>query len=239
MSEHIESAGWWSRAIRPSPGKRIAAASIAVALIAVTAGVWLSPSNPVSAAPRASDAEIKLAAENEQLRNSLDARESEVQALKSSQAKASTERKAAAEQGKANAAAEQAAAAAAGADKAAADRAAAAARSAAKAAAERAAASAKGKAQSAAARAQQAEADAARARASATTAGSGPAQPAPVVKPSALSLASLRDPQARLFGLYTPQAPFSWAETDAVAAQIGGAADSHRLLPGVGRTIPA
>jgi hypothetical protein len=32
---------------------------------------------------------------------------------------------------------------------------------------------------------------------------------------------SLRNPQSRMLGLYTPQAPFSWAETDAVAAKIG------------------
>ena len=44
MSDHIENTHWWTRAIRPSPRKRLAAAGVAIALVAVTAGVWLSPS---------------------------------------------------------------------------------------------------------------------------------------------------------------------------------------------------
>uniref|UniRef100_UPI0028EE5D6E glycoside hydrolase family 26 protein n=1 Tax=uncultured Cellulomonas sp. TaxID=189682 RepID=UPI0028EE5D6E len=58
------------------------------------------------------------------------------------------------------------------------------------------------------------------AAAAAAAAGGGTSAPAPVVKPTAPSLASLRNPQARLLGLYTPQAPFSWAETDSVSEKI-------------------
>ena len=223
MSEHIEPAGWWSRAIRPSPGKRLGAAAVALSLIAVTAGVWLSPSVAVTTASQKSPAEVRLAAENEKLQNSLEARQNEVADLKRSQAKAAAERKAAAEQGKANAAADHAAAAAEGAQKAEAERTAAAARGEAKAAAERAAATAHGKAEAATVRAEQAEADAARARARAAAASAprAPAPAAPAAKPATPSLASLRSPQSRLFGLYTPQAPFSWSETDAVAARLG------------------
>lgn len=224
MSEHTET-HWWTRAIRPSPRKRLAAAGVALALVAVTAGVWLSPSVAVHTTSKASPAEVRLAAQNELLRNSLEAREDEVDALERSQAKAAAERKAAAENGKAKAAAEQEVAAAEGAQKAEAERAEAEARTRAKIASEKAAAAAQGKARSAADRADQAEADAARARAraraAATAAGPGSPAPAPAVKPSTPSLASLRVPQSRLLGLYTPQAPFSWAETDAVAARLG------------------
>jgi hypothetical protein len=223
MSEHIESGGWWARTLRPTPRKRLGAAAVALALVAVTAGVWLSPSVAVTATSTATAKEIRLAAENEKLRNSLEARENEVESLERSQAKAAAERKAAAESGKAKAAAEQAAAEADGAQKAEAARAAADARSQAKAAAEKAAADAKGKAKSAAVRAEQAEADAARARARAAAANApkAPSEPAPAVKPYAPSLDSIITTRDRLFGLFTPQAPFSWAETDSVAARIG------------------
>ncbi|WP_421733566.1 glycoside hydrolase family 26 protein [Cellulomonas sp.] len=223
MSEHIEPAGWWSRAIRPSPRKRLGAAGIALALVAVTAGVWLSPSVAAPSTSTASAKEIRLAAENEKLRNSLEAREDEVDSLERSQAKAAAERKAASESGKAKAAAEQAAAAAEGAQKAEAEQAAAAARSQGKAAAERAAAAAKGKAQSAAARADQAEADAARARATAQGTAPQPSSPAPAVKPTAPALSELLASEKRQFGLYTPQSPFNWAELDSVSANVGTA----------------
>jgi mannan endo-1,4-beta-mannosidase len=221
MSEHTENAGWWSRAIRPSPRKRLGAAGIALALVAVTAGVWLSPSVASPSTTKASATELRLAAENEKLRNSLDARQDEVDSLQRSQAKAAAERKAAAESGKAKAAAEQAAAAAEGAQKADAERAAAAARSQAKAAAERAAATATGKAQAAASRADQAEADAARARANAQGGAPQPAAPVAAVKPVAPPRAELLAPTTRQFGLYTPQSPFNWAELDSVATAVG------------------
>lgn len=221
MSEHIEPAGWWSRAIRPSPRKRIAAAGVAIALVAVTAGVWLSPSVATTTASKASATEIRLAAENEKLRNSLDAREDEVASLERSQAKAAAERKAAAESGKAKAAAEQEAAAAEGAQKAAAEQAEAAARTQAKVAAEKTAAAARGKARDAATRADQAEADAARARATSQGTAPQPVSPAPAVKPTAPALSELLAPERRQFGLYTPQSPFNWAELDSVAAKVG------------------
>ncbi|MEZ0447220.1 glycoside hydrolase family 26 protein [Cellulomonas sp. ICMP 17802] len=223
MSEHIENSGWWSRAIRPSPRKRLGAAGIALALVAVTAGVWLSPSVASPSSPKVSAAELRLAAENEKLRNSLQARQDEVDSLERSQAKAAAERKAASESGKAKAAAEQAAAAAEGAQKAEAERAAAAARSQGKAAAEKAAAAAKGKAQAAADRADQAEADAARARAAVQASAPQPATPAPAVKPTAPPVSALIAPAKRQFGLYTPQSPFNWAELDSVSASVGSA----------------
>lgn len=221
MSEHIETTHWWTRAIRPSPRKRLAAAGVAIALVAVTAGVWLSPSVAVTESAKASPAELRLAAENEKLKNSLEAREDEVDSLERSQAKAAAERKAASEAGKAKAAAEQEAAAADGAQKAEAERAEAAARTRAKIAAEKAAAAARGKARSAASRADQAEADAARARANARASAPQPASPAPAVKPTAPALAELLASQQRQFGLYTPQSPFNWAELDSVAANVG------------------
>ncbi|MFC4613221.1 glycoside hydrolase family 26 protein [Cellulomonas algicola] len=215
MSEHTAH-GWWTRAIRPSPRKRLTAAAIALALVAVTVGVWLSPSVDGVVPTRASAEEMRLQAENEKLRYSLEAREQEVLDLERSQRKAASERSAAAERGKAKAAEEKAAADAAAQQKAAEEQAAAKAASSAKAASEKKAAAERGKARD---RAEQAEAALARARAAAATPSSS--GPAPEVKPTAPPLAALRQPTARQFGLYTPQAPFSWAEQDAVAAQIG------------------
>ncbi|NKY39986.1 glycoside hydrolase, partial [Cellulomonas septica] len=131
MSEHTAH-GWWARAIRPSPRKRLTAAAIALALVAVTVGVWLSPSVDGVVPTRASAEEMRLQAENEKLRYSLEAREQEVLDLERSQRKAASERSAAAERGKAKAAEEKAAADAAAQQKAAEEQAAAKAASAAK-----------------------------------------------------------------------------------------------------------
>ncbi|MBO9555538.1 MAG: glycoside hydrolase, partial [Cellulomonas sp.] len=161
MSDHIDLTEWWSSTLRPARRKRFAALVLAVALIATTTVVWLSPSVATPGKPQTASAEeVRLSEENTRLRAILKAREQQSADLARSQAKAEAERKAAAEQGAAKAEAEKQAAAQAGQQKAAAERAAAAQRSKAKAASERAAAAARGKAQD---RAEQAEAEAARA----------------------------------------------------------------------------
>lgn len=222
MSETTTTTKWWHAegAVRRA---RAGAVAVALALSLVAGAVWMSPSNaepPTQA--QVSSEEQRLAAENEALRNSLAARESELSDLQDSQAKAAAERAAGAASGKAKADADKAAAEAAAADKAAADQQAAAARGRAKATAEKAAAVAKGQAEAATARAEQAERDAAEASArAARTAANQPTTPAPATKPTAPARDALLHPTTRQFGLYTTQSPFSWSEFDDVATQVG------------------
>lgn len=219
---------WWHGA-GAARRARAGAVAVTVALTLVAGAVWLSPSN-AEAPPHAevSAQEQRLAEENEALRHSLEARETELSELQRSQAKAAAERAAAAAAGKEKAAAEQAAADAAAAQKAAEDQAAAEARGAAKAAAEKAAAAAKGKAEAATARAEQAEQDAARAAARAQAAAAAPpaaSEPAPPTTPTAPPRSALLNPTTRQYGLYTAQSPFSWSEFDDVTAKVGTTPD--------------
>ncbi|MET0789516.1 MAG: glycosyl hydrolase [Cellulomonas sp.] len=223
MSEHTK-----NRILHASPRARLAAFAVALALLLVSAVVWLSPSTAQPTADPKSAEQIALEKENAELKAALAARTDEVDNLTGSQQKAAAERAAGAASGKAKAAAEKQAAAASGQQKAAAERAAAAeagrlnaaaarstaaARGQAKANAEKAAAAAKGQAEAANARAAAAEAAAARARAAAA--------PAVVAKPTAPALSTLLAPTKRQFGLYTPQSPFNWAEFDNVSATVG------------------
>ena len=155
MSEHTK-----NRVLHASPRARLAAFAVALALLAVSAVVWLSPSKAEpTAAPAKSASRSRCEQENAELKAALAARTDEVDNLTSSQQKAAAERAAGAASGKAKAAAEKEAAAASGQQKAATERAkaaetgrlnaaaarsTAAARAQAKAAAERAAAAAKG-----------------------------------------------------------------------------------------------
>lgn len=59
------------------------------------------------------------------------------------------------------------------------------------------------------------------ANASRPAAGAGAGAAAPAVKPSAPSRAALLDPAQRYFGMYTEQAPFSWATFDSAASSVG------------------
>lgn len=231
MSERSTNKHWWSLNGRLGFAARLSALVTALALGAVTGIVWLSPSGASAGTPK-TEAELKLEREVADLRAILADRDDQLSDVERWQAKAKTERAAAAERGKAKADAEKAAAAAAGKDKAAAERAAAAEKGRKKAAAERAAAAKRGKekaalerqladargdAEGAAIRAAvaQKQVDAARAAAAAR------AEAAKPVKPTAPALASLMVPDHRYFGLYTAQSPFNWAESDDVARQVG------------------
>ncbi|MGN8244537.1 glycoside hydrolase family 26 protein [Cellulomonas soli] len=227
---------WWHSAGAVTRA-RIGAAAVALSLTIVAGAVWLSPSNAqVPAQSHVSAEEQRLAEENEALRNSLDAREDELAAIERSQAKAAAERAAGAATGQAKAAAEKAAAEEAAAQKAAEEQAAAAARAQAKAAAEKAAATAKGQARAAQDRAEQAERQAAeaaaRAQAAATQQNPPAADPAPVAAPTAPARAALLNPTSRLFGLYTTQSPFSWAEFDDTVAKAGATPDMAGYFQG-------
>ncbi len=221
---------------RHSSGRtRLATVAVAVGLLVATGTVWLSPTEKV--APQQSEAEKQLAAQNEQLRNSLSAREQELAALQASQQKAAAERaagaargeqkgaaekEAAAEEAQLKALAQQQEAATRAQQKAAADRAAAAERGAVKASLEKALAAARGTAEGADDRAAAAEAAAAQAHAALEAANaSQPPAAQPPVKPSAPSRSALLAPSTRLFGLYTTQSPFNWAEYDDVTAKVG------------------
>lgn len=221
-----------------SPRARLATAAVAVALVAATGAVWLSPSAAQSPPPTAAERELAaqneaLAAEVERLRDSLDARERELAGLRASEDKAAAERAAGAARGEQKAQAEKEAARqraqeeaeraqAAAAAKAEQERAAGATRGQAKAALERALAGAKGDAEGAEIRAAIAEADAARARAAAAAAqASAPPAEQPATKPTAPPRDALLHPTQRQFGLYTTQSPFNWAEYDDVTAKVG------------------
>ena len=229
---------WWNHRATHSARAQMAAGGVALALVAVTAIVWLTPAVDPVDEPTVSAAEQRLTAENERLRASLEARQQELDDLRRSQAKAAAERaagqargqeKAAAERaateqrGREKAAAERAAAAERGRQKAAAERAAAAARGQEKAALERELAEARGDAEGAQIRAAAAvdAAEAAQARAEASLASRQPtAAPATQAPPQAPPLSELLQPAKRYFGLYTTQSPFSWAEFDDVATKV-------------------
>lgn len=223
----------WIR--RTSLRARLGTVAVVVGLLAATGTVWLSPATKVT--PQQSEAEKQLAAENAKLRASLDARQKELDALRASDAKAAAERaageasgeqKAAAEKAEAQeqarlkAAAEQQAAEQRAKDKAAAERAAGAARGATKASLEKALAVAAGKAEGADDRADALERQLAEAKAKLEAANAGsPAAAQPAAKPTAPSKAELLQPANRLFGLYTTQSPFNWAEYDDVTSKVG------------------
>jgi len=205
-----------NRMLHPSPRARAAAFGVTLALLAVSAVVWLSPSTaePV-AAPVTSAQEQALEKENAELKAALSARTDEVDNLTTSQEKAAAERAAGSAAGKAKAAAARAAATDAGREKADIERAKAAARGQAKARAEKAAAAANGRAEGAEARA------AAAAKGGKSTPPA--ATPAPPVAStiSTPPLSTLLAPSTRQFGMYTTQSPFNWAEFDNVSAAVG------------------
>lgn len=224
--------GWFRRT---SLRARLATASIAIGLLAATGTVWLSPATQV--APEQSEAEKQLAAENARLHASLDARQKELDGLRASNEKAAAERAAGAARGQQKAAAdraaaeeeaqqkavaEQQAAAQRAQDKAAAERAAGAARGAQKASLEKALDAAQGQAEGAGDRADALERELARARSVIENANaSQPPAAQPPAKPTAPSKAELLQPTTRLFGLYTTQSPFNWAEYDDVTSKVG------------------
>ncbi|MCG2798128.1 MAG: glycoside hydrolase [Cellulomonas sp.] len=222
---------WWTslHARRGGRGPQIGALVLVLSLLGVTGVVWASPRVPTVVSDPMSAQEQALLAENEALRNSLDARETELADLKSSQAKASAERAAAAQReaarksaAKAEAASQAQADAASGTSSsdAAAQRAEAAQRSAAKAASERALGAAQGRGDDLAAQLANARAQAAAAQAQTPAESPSPAATT-AAKPATPSLASLLAPTQRQFGLYTTQAPFNWAEFDDVKTKVG------------------
>ena len=98
------------RILHPSRRARLAAFAVALALLAVSAVVWLSPSTAEpSAAPAKSAQQIALEQENAELKAALAARTDEVDNLTSSQEKAAAERAAQQEAQRATAQAEVAA----------------------------------------------------------------------------------------------------------------------------------
>lgn len=215
---------WWTslHGRRGGRAPQVGALVLALSLVGVTGVVWASPRPSTTASDSVSAQEKALLAENEALRNSLEAREAELADLTSSQAKAAAERAAAAEREKARRAAQQAEqvsqAQAEAAARSASSADAAAQRAAAKAASERAVAAARGRGDDLAAQLANARAQADNVRAQDSAA---PAEPQPATLPAAPPLASLLAPTRRAFGLYTTQAPFNWAELDDVKAKVG------------------
>ncbi|WP_426593908.1 glycoside hydrolase family 26 protein [Cellulomonas sp. McL0617] len=227
--------------LNTTPRARLAAVVVTLALLAVSAVVWLSPSTADASAQGAPSAqEVALRQENADLTAALAGQTEKLDNLTRSQAKADAERAAGVVSGEQKAAAERALAAASGEQKSAAQRAAADAKARQKAEQERAAAAARGKAKGDAERKAAAavgEAAASKARATAAeqalakrqaaaaaaAAAATATKPAaaPPAAPKAPPLSELLAPSTRQFGLYTPQSPFNWAEFDSVAATVG------------------
>jgi len=222
---------WWTVSGRLGLVGRLAALTLALALGAVTGIVWFSPSG-TRPGPLKTEAERQLEQENADLHAILADRDEEIAQIVRAQEKAAQERAAGAQRGAEKAAAEKAAAQAAGKEKAAAEKAAAARNGSAAAAAERAAAAkraqqkasleraaaqARGAAEGAAIR----EANALAQLGFAQAAAKAREEAARPVRPTAPPRDSLVRPADRYLGLYTAQAPFSWAEHDQVAQTIG------------------
>ncbi|WP_372594585.1 glycoside hydrolase, partial [Actinotalea sp.] len=221
-------AQWWTTgglSRRAKVGTTVIAALLAIAVMAV----WTSPRGLALSATEGPSAEqVALEAQVAELTASLEAREAELENLTASQRKAAAERAAGQISGEAKAEAERLAAAEAGAAEAEAERQAAEERSAAKAAAERAAAAAAGRAAAAEAEAESMRLELVARQVTVATpapttapAPSNPSTPSTPALPEAPSLASLIRPAERQYGIYTPQAPFSWAEVDDVTAKVG------------------
>lgn len=214
---------WWAPTMgRMTVRARIATATIAVALLAITLVVWNTPtvSSIVGAAANEPTAEeLALQARTAELEGQLQASRSQADALRDVLADEQAARK----KGEADGAAAQAE------------------REAAAAAAEAAAAEAgkksSGSSSTGSRSGNRGGSKAATGTGSGSSGGSGggsgatnpgkpvvtnpTAPPAGPTKPDAPSKAELVDPTSRYFGMYTEQAPFNWATFDAAASDVG------------------
>ena len=207
---------WWAPTMgRMTMRARIATATIAVALLAITLVVWNTPtvSSIVGAAANEPTAEeLALQARNAELEGQLQASRSQADALRDVLADEQAARKKGEADGAKAQAEREAAAAAAEAD------------------------AGKKSTGSKSSGSRSGSRNGSKAAAGGAGAGSGgatpnnpstpvpsnpTAPPATPTKPTAPSKAELVNPSSRYFGMYTEQAPFNWATFDAAAADVG------------------